>query len=306
VETLLPLLAFVFGSLIITAGALAFLPARATAIDRRLEELVSGNGEVDAAPVRPRFERMVALFKRVGEKAPRSPKELGQLRLRLVQAGYRRDEALTIFFGIRVTFALVLFALFSTSLVTKPNIGFALGGLALGYLLPGMVLARLAKRRAHRIRLSLADMLDLLVVSVEAGLGLDQAISRVGAELAFAYPELSDELRLINLELRAGKARSEALRNLADRTGVDDLSSLATMLIQTDKFGTSVAQSLRVYSETLRTKRRQRAEEAAAKTGVKMVFPLVFCIFPAIWVVTIGPAAIRFVTVLMPMVEKSK
>ena len=226
---------------------------------------------------------------------------MGSLRLRLVQAGYRRDEALTIFFGIRIVFALSLFALFSTSFVTSPNITFALGGLALGYLLPGMVLARLAKRRAHRIRLSLADMLDLLVVSVEAGLGLDQAISRVGAELAFAYPELSDELRLINLELRAGKARSEALRNLADRTGVDDLSSLATMLIQTDKFGTSVAQSLRVYSETLRTKRRQRAEEAAAKTGVKMVFPLVFCIFPAIFVVSIGPAAIKFVQVLLPM-----
>ena len=164
----------------------------------------------------------------------------------------------------------------------------------------------MAKRRAHRIRLSLADMLDLLVVSVEAGLGLDQALQRVGPELAFAYPELSDELRLINLELRAGKPRSEALRNLADRTGVDDLSSLVTMLIQTDKFGTSVAQSLRVYSETLRTKRRQRAEEAAAKTGVKMVFPLVFCIFPAIWVITIGPAAIKFVTVLFPLVENTK
>jgi tight adherence protein C len=307
VETvLLPLLAFVFGSLIITAGALAFMPARASAIDRRLAELIAGNGEADVTPARPRFEGLIAFVKRVGEKAPRSPKELGSLRLRLVQAGYRRDEALTIFFGIRIVFALGLFALFSTSFVTSPNITFALGGLALGYLLPGMVLARLAKRRAHRIRLSLADMLDLLVVSVEAGLGLDQALSRVGAELAFAYPELSDELRLINLELRAGKARSEALRNLADRTGVDDLSSLATMLIQTDKFGTSVAQSLRVYSETLRTKRRQRAEEAAAKTGVKMVFPLVFCIFPAIWVVTIGPAAIRFVTVLFPLIENSK
>jgi tight adherence protein C len=188
----------------------------------------------------------------------------------------------------------------------RPNLALALGGLGLGYVLPGMVLARKAKARAHRIQLALADMLDLLVVSVEAGLGLDQALSRVGAELAFAYPELSDELRLINLELRAGKPRSEALRNLADRTGVDDLSSLVTMLIQTDKFGTSVAQSLRVYSETLRTKRRQRAEEAAAKTGVKMVFPLVFCIFPAIWVVTIGPAAIKFVTVLFPMIENTK
>jgi tight adherence protein C len=226
--------------------------------------------------------------------------------LRLVQAGYRRDEALTIFFGIRVMFALTLFSLFSTSIIARPNLTLALGGLGVGYVLPGMVLARLAKRRAHRIRLSLADMLDLLVVSVEAGLGLDQALSRVGAELQFAYPELADELKLINLELRAGKPRPEALRNLADRTGVDDLSSLVTMLIQTDKFGTSVAQSLRVYSETLRTKRRQRAEEAAAKTGVKMVFPLVFCIFPAIWIVTIGPAAIKFVTVLFPLIENTR
>ena len=182
----------------------------------------------------------------------------------------------------------------------------ALGGAALGYLLPGMALARMAKRRQHRIRLSLPDALDLLVVSVEAGLGLDQAMQRVGEELAFAHPELSDELRLINLELRAGKARSEALRNLAERTGVDDLSSLVAMLIQTDKFGTSVAQSLRVHSETLRTKRRQRAEEAAAKTGVKMVFPLVFCIFPAIWVVTIGPAAIKFVRGPLPAGEQQQ
>ena len=141
-------------------------------------------------------------------------------------------------------------------------------------------------------------------MSVEAGLGLDQALQRVGQELAFAYPELSDELRLVNLELRAGNARSEALRNLADRTGVDDLSSLTAMLIQTDKFGTSVAQSLRVHSDTMRTKRRQRAEEAAAKTGVKMIFPLVFCIFPAIWVVTIGPAAIKFVEVLFPLANQ--
>ena len=302
---LLPLLAFVFGTLIITAGAMALMPRRASAIDQRLEELMTGSarGEAEA---KPRFQALLGVMKRVGEKAPRSPKELGALRLRLVQAGYRRDEALTVFFGIRVSFALVLFSVLSTSMVTRPNMTLALGGLGFGYLLPGMVLARKAKARAHRIRLSLADMLDLLVVSVEAGLGLDQAISRVGSELAFAYPELSDELRLINLELRAGKARAEALRNLADRTGVDDLSSLVTMLIQTDKFGTSVAQSLRVYSETLRTKRRQRAEEAAAKTGVKMVFPLVFCIFPAIWVVTIGPAAIRFVTVLFPLIENSK
>jgi tight adherence protein C len=299
---MLPLLAFVFGTALVAGMALLLMPRRAAAIDRRLEELTAIRD--DDAPERPRFQFFIGLFKRMGEKVPRSPKELGTLRLRLVQAGYRRDEALTIFFGVRVFFAIVLFLILSNPILIRPNMMLALGGLALGYVLPGIVLARLAKRRAHRIRLSLADALDLLVVSVEAGLGLDQALTRVGTELAFAHPELSEELKLINLELRAGKARAEALRNLADRTGVDDLSSLVTMLIQTDKFGTSVAQSLRVYSETLRTKRRQRAEEAAAKTGVKMVFPLVLCIFPSIWVITIGPAAIKFVTVLFPMINK--
>jgi tight adherence protein C len=303
----LPLLAFIFGSVLVGGAAFVLMPNRAVAIDRRLEELTTGrlrdDGEEEG---KSRLDGFIGLMKRVGEKAPRSPKELGALRLRLVQAGFRRDEAMTIFFGIRVVFALSLFVLFSTSILMKPNVALAMAGLGVGYILPGMVLARLAKRRIHRIRLSLADALDLMVVSVEAGLGLDQALQRVGQELAFAYPDLSDELRLVNLELRAGKARAEALRNLADRSGVDDLNSLVTMLIQTDKFGTSVAQSLRVYSETLRTKRRQRAEEAAAKTGVKMVFPLVFCIFPAIWVVTIGPAAIKFITVLVPLVEGTK
>ena len=301
---MLPLLAFVFGSALVAAAALMFMPAGAGAIESRLEELSLGQStEIEE---KPRMQSLVAMLKRVGERAPKSPKEMGNLRLRLVQAGYRREEALTIFFGIRVAFALGLFFVLSTGMFVKANVILALGGLGLGYILPGMGLARLAKRRAHKIRLSLADMLDLLVVSVEAGLGLDQALTRVGLELAFAYPELADELKLINLELRAGKPRSEALRNLADRTGVEDLSSLVTMLIQTDKFGTSIAQSLRVASETLRTKRRQRAEEAAAKTGVKMVFPLVICIFPSIWVVTIGPAAIRFITVLFPLVENSK
>jgi tight adherence protein C len=211
-----------------------------------------------------------------------------------------------VFFGIRVTVAVGVFLLLATPVVMHPNLMLAIGAFGLGYVLPGIALARLAKRRQHRIRLGLADALDLLVVSVEAGLGLDQALLRVGEELSFAHPDLADELKLVNLELRAGKARVEALRNLAERTGVDDVASLVAMLVQTDKFGTSVAQSLRVHCETLRTKRRQRAEEAAAKTGVKMVFPLVFCIFPAIWVVTIGPAAIKFVTVLFPMAERGR
>jgi tight adherence protein C len=300
VTLLLPLMGFLFVSLLIAAVALSMSQGATAVIERRLGEL-RGPGEVLHAP---RAERLTNTLKKLGKYAPQSAKEMTKIRQRLVQAGFRSGEALSVFFGVRVALALVLFGVLSSPVIGRPSFFMALGGAAFGYLVPSMALARKAKARQHRIRLSLPDALDLLVVSVEAGLGLDQALQRVGEELAFAHPELSDELRLINLELRAGKARSEALRNLADRTGVDDLASLAAMLIQTDRFGTSVARSLRVHSETLRTKRKQRAEESAAKTGVKMVFPLVFCIFPAVWVVTIGPAAIKFVEVLFPLANK--
>jgi tight adherence protein C len=300
---LLPVLAFLFGSLLIAAAALALAPAATATIERRLGE-VTGT-RVKASGDDPGYDRvMVDTLKRFGAMVPQSRSEMGKLQQRLVTAGYRQHEAIAVFFGIRLACALAFFALLATPILIKPNLLLALLGCALGYLLPGMALGRLAKKRQHRIRLALPDALDLLVVSVEAGLGLDQAMQRVGTELDFAHPDLSEELRLINLELRAGKARVDALRNLAERTGVDDIISLVAMLVQTDKFGTSVAQSLRVHSDTVRTKRRQRAEEAAAKTGVKMVFPLVFCIFPAIWVVTIGPAVIKFIEVLVPMANR--
>lgn len=300
----LAVLAFVFVSLSILATAMLVSSSGTAAIDRRLQELQ--DALPSAGNARTRFWSISGVFKRVGKTLPRSPKEMGKLRLRLTHAGFRRDDALSLFFGIRAVTAVGLFLIFATPVLMRPNLQVAFGGLLLGYVVPGMILARLAKRRQHRIRLSLADALDLLVVSVEAGLGLDQALQRVGDELAFAYPELSSDLRIVTLELRAGTNRPEALRNLADRTGVEDLSSLVAMLIQTDRFGTSIAQSLRVHAESLRTKRRQRAEEAAAKTGAKMVFPLVFCIFPAIWVVTIGPAAIQFVKVLFPIIEQGQ
>jgi tight adherence protein C len=303
VTLLLPLMGFIFVSLLIAAVGMT-LTRGETAIERRLGEL-GVPGSLPAVPTVSN-ERLLKTLKRLGQAAPKPSREIGKLRERLVYAGYRGSEALTIFFGIRLGLAITLFVLGTSPFVPKASLMTGLAGAAFGYLLPSMALGRMAKRRQHRIRLSLPDALDLLVVSVEAGLGLDQAIQRVGDELAFAHPELSGELRMINFELRAGKGRADALRNLAERTGVDDLSSLAAMLIQTDKFGTSVARSLRVHSETLRTKRRQRAEEAAAKTGVKMVFPLVFCIFPAIWVVTIGPAAIKFVEVLFPLAQNQK
>ena len=299
---LLPLLAFLFASLLVTAAALALSPNAASTIEQRL-------GEVTGVPMNRAEESaygkaVVDTLKRLGNMAPRSAKEVGKLQQRLIVAGFRNSEAIVVFFGIRIGVALTAFALLATPVIRQPNLLVALSVCMVGYIVPGMVLARLAKRRQHRIRLGLPDALDLLVVSVEAGLGLDAAIQRVGHELAFAHPDLCSELRLINLEMRAGTARAEALQNLADRTAVDDVQSLVAMLVQTDKFGTSVSQSLRVHSETVRTKRRQRAEEAAAKTGVKLVFPLVFCIFPSIWVVTIGPAAIKFIEVIGPMGAK--
>jgi tight adherence protein C len=300
VTIFIALIGFLFVSLLVVAGAMAFAPSGGGLVARRLGEVTSARidrGD-DAAPP---DKTVVAALKRMGAMAPRSAKELGKLQQRLIIAGYRKREAIVVFYGIRLALAVLFFLIAASPIFGSPSLAMALAVCGLGYVLPGMVLARLAKARQHRMRLSLPDALDLLVVSVEAGLGLDQAMQRVSEELAFAHPDLCDELRLINLELRAGTARSDALHNLAKRTELDDLQSLVTMLVQTDKFGTSVAKSLRVHSESLRTKRRQRAEEAAAKTGAKIVFPLVICIFPAIWVVTLGPAVLKFIEVLLPM-----
>ena len=299
---LIPLLAFAFVSLVVTAGALALTPGHAAVIRRRL-------GEVSGKPTRSGGEaftsdRIVDTLKKLGNAVPKSPSEMSKLQLRMVHAGYRRNDAIILFLGVRAGCALAVFALLAAPFLFRTSLPVALLGAGLGYVLPGIGLARLAKRRQHRVRLATPDALDLLVVSVEAGLGLDQAIQRVSDELASVHPPLSEDLRLINLEMRAGKPRAEALHNLASRTGVDDLISLVAILVQTDKFGTSVAQALRVYSDVLRTKRRQRAEEAAAKTAVKMVFPLVICIFPAIWIVTIGPAALKFIEIIGPMADK--
>ncbi|HSZ54266.1 MAG TPA: type II secretion system F family protein, partial [Tepidisphaeraceae bacterium] len=171
----------------------------------------------------------------------------------------------------------------------------------LGFFLPRMILKRMIRNRQQRIRLGLPDALDLTVICVEAGLALDQALMRVGQDLHHAHPDLSDEFHLVNLEMRAGKPRAEALRNLVDRTGVDDIRSLVGTLIQTDRFGTSVAQALRVHSDSLRTERRQRAEEQAAKTTIKMVPPLVIFVLPSIIFVTIGPAVIELIRQLGPV-----
>jgi len=173
--------------------------------------------------------------------------------------------------------------------------------LAFGFFIPRFILKRKIKERQRRIRLALPDALDLTVICVEAGLPLDQAILRVGEDLRHAHPDLSAEFHIFNLETRAGKPRVEALRNLAARTGVEDVRALVTTLVQTDRFGTSVAQALRVHSDSLRTERRQRAEEQAAKTTVKMIIPLVLFVMPSLIFVTVGPAVIQLLRLLAPI-----
>jgi tight adherence protein C len=172
-----------------------------------------------------------------------------------------------------------------------------------GYMAPGQYLLSRIARRKHAIERGLPNVLDLMVVCVETGLGIDQAVIQVANELHAAHPEICDEFAVMNLELRAGKRRAEALHNLADRTGVEDLRKLVAVLVQTDRFGTSIAQSLRGHADYLRTLARQRAEERAAKLAVKLVFPIFFCILPSLFVVTIGPVLTRLIRDLLPMIE---
>jgi tight adherence protein C len=172
---------------------------------------------------------------------------------------------------------------------------FAILGAIVGYLLPGLIVEYYTKQRQKEIRNGLPDALDLLIISIEAGMAIDQSIVKSAEELRIAYPSLAEELHMITVECRAGKPRIEAFKNFAARTKVDDVRALVAMLVQTDRFGTSIADALRTYAEVSRTKRRQRAEERAAKIGVKLVFPLVFCLFPAFFVVVLGPGIIKLV-----------
>ena len=227
----------------------------------------------------------------------KSPKEMSKLRRRLARAGYHSDTVASIYATAEML-SPVCCAL--TPLLFLPLraawILCIVAG-AVGFLLPGVMLEHKVRQRRKTIQNGLPDALDLFIVCLEAGSSLDQAIVKASDELEIAYPALAEELRFLTIETRAGKPRLEAFRNLAARTQVDDVRALVAMLVQTDKFGTSVAQALRTHAATARTKRRQRAEERAAKVGVKLVFPLVFFLFPAFYVVTLGPAIIQFVRV---------
>ncbi len=245
-------------------------------------------------------ERIEQALDPLSKAIPLSPADVSRTRRWLIQAGFRDAIDVNYYFGARVLAASVAF-LGVVAFLGFNNLPLLIGVTALGFILPRFFLKRMIRDRQNRIRLGLPDALDLTVICVEAGLALDQALMRVGQDLHHAHPDLSDEFHLVNLEMRAGKPRAEALRNLVERTGVDDIRSLVGTLIQTDRFGTSVAQALRVHSDSLRTERRQRAEEQAAKTTIKMVPPLVIFVLPSIIFVTIGPAVIELIRQLGPV-----
>jgi tight adherence protein C len=302
----LPILGFTFVATVIFFLALFYAFGQGeSAVAQRISRLRRFTG---AAP-EPGFqakqrERVKTAIAGVGKLMPASTKDSPHAQLLLIRAGYRRPEALAIFRGMRLLSpAALVAAVYFSGLYKENPIFILLLALLLGYFLPDLFVTWKIRRRQHRLQLALPDALDLLVITVEAGLGLDQALLRVAEELALPHPELSQELQMVNLEMHVGKSRIDALRELANRTGVDDIKGLVAMLIQTDRFGTSIAQSLRVHSDDLRIRRRQRAEEMAAKTAVKMVPPLVFFIFPAMFVVILGPAVISLARELLPVLK---
>jgi tight adherence protein C len=279
-----------------------------TATDRRLKDVVGqapGGAGVGGAHWIERVNRATKPLARLS--VPDAGYETSALRRRFMNAGIRHAGAPMGYFGLKTALALglPLIAFAALALMRSPMSGTNLL-LALlvtstfGYYLPNYVLAKAIRLRQRDIFEDFPDAVDLMTVCMEAGLGTEAALNKVADEIVHKSPQLSEELRLVNLELRAGASRDQALRNLALRTGVDEVQGFVTMIIQAGRFGTSIAQSLRVHSESVRTLRRQRAEETAAKVPLKLLFPLIFCIFPALMLVIMGPAVIQMVRVVMP------
>ena len=253
---------------------------------------------------------VVRVIQELGEKVPIDPADASLLRRDLMAAGYRSENALFYYQAARVIaiVALVVLALILRGYITSNGILAIVIPIAagfLGFFAPSLYLDNLVSNRHDRIRMSLPDALDLMVVSVEAGLGLDQAIQYVAKELTTTHPDVSEEFQLVNLEIRAGKRRVEALRNLAERTGETELRKLVAILVQTERFGTSIADSLRTHSDFMRVRRRQEAEERANKVGVKLVFPIFFFILPSMLVVSAGPGLLQVFKYLFPLMRNA-
>ena len=300
------LIALVLIALSVGAAVLFLMelaPSRSSAVTRRLEEVQAGGtlGTPDVIRRRRRqeqAERLTAIIQALGEKVEVGHRDTSALRMRLIQAGYPNAGAVPLYLGARIGLPM---AMGGSLLLLLPALGqpwvnavlMAVWAALMGFVAPTFIVRSRIAKRQKQMQKALPDALDLLVVCVEAGLGLNQAMVRVAEEIERVSPVLSEQVGLVNLEIRAGTPRDVAFRNLGDRTGVQDIKSLMAMLIQTDRFGTSIAQALRTHADTMRTKRRQRAEEAAAKTTIKLVFPLVLFIFPALFVIILGPALIQ-------------
>lgn len=283
----------------VVAGAVATLAFAAPREGlQRLRQLQRSPAPAGSAGESRLVDTPAPLVRRLASFVPKSPREMSRLQRHLARAGYHSAWA-PVVYGMA---ELLLPALTALTIVTVVGLRrgwpFAVAGGLLGFALPALWLGHARRRRQREISNGLPDALDLLLLCLEAGSALDQAILKASQELAVSHPALAEELQMISTETRAGKSRLEAFQNFAARTGVDDVRALVAMLQQTDRFGTSLGQALRTHAATSRTKRRQRAEERAAKLGVKLVFPLVFCLFPALDVVVLGPAIIKFVRIL--------
>lgn len=259
------------------------------------EGAATRGGLVDEALASSFADKVAAPLQRL---APPSAAEAHKLQKLLMTAGYRSESAPVIYRALQLLSlagfpALVAFACALMGRPLDSAVMWILFAFVVGFFLPRLVLKRMVRSRQLRLRWGLADALDLMVVSIEAGLGLNAALVRVGEELKGVHPDISEEFEMTNLEIRVGRERDEALRNLAERTGVDDLRSLVAMLIQADRFGTSIAKAVRVYADSLRTKRRQRAEQAAQKAAVKLLMPLACFLFPTLFIVILGPAGLN-------------
>jgi tight adherence protein C len=285
-----------FLAIFVLIGSVGFLVIQKTAITERLSEAIAtGPRRGILSWLRPGkpTESLKAIVQPFEKILPRSPREVGVVQKRLIRAGYRDDAAVKVFYGAKVLVPVIACVAATVSGLSRGNEFFVYAtGLALGFLAPDFWLGRRISKRQMNIRIALPDFLDLMVVCIDAGLSLDQGMLRTTAEMQLSQPEIADELQLLILEQRAGRPREDAWKNLADRIDIDVVRALVSSINQADQFGTSISKTLRIYSDTLRTQRRQRVEEAANKMSVKMVFPLVFFIFPALFIVVLGPALI--------------
>jgi tight adherence protein C len=288
----------IFASVALAAWAIGSMVSDWGSVEQRQIRKISQN-RGDAIAALQLTDTQAPWVKRFQQVVPKSPKEMSALRRRLATAGYR-DPVTAVLYGLAETGLPIVFGVAAFLQFGVRRWYLVVFAAVMGFVAPSLWLARKTALRQKQIRNGLPDALDLMIVCIESGSSVDQSIVKASDELDISHPALAEELRIITMEMRAGKPRLEAFKNFASRTKVEEVRSLVAMLIQTDRFGTSIAQALRTHADVARTKRRQNAEERAAKIGVKLVFPLVFFLFPALYIAILGPVVVDYVTEFKP------